>query len=533
LYFFFKHEITFPVSIEPEMCKTIPNICEFYRPIRKYLYSILFEPSTIIREQVYNSEHGSFLTEISSEFLSSKPTIEQLWFGTNPDTDRTIRLKTFLQSLIHCDLPIIASQTHEYLLLICLLRYIFTEMNRSSTTIFHTYELLAFLSQAVLINELKTVNLSNIQIKTYETRAIQLAHLFVRGYETIIFANEITGAPIHPKYSCLTTIFHGKYFHQKYLQAQYYQQNPDLILILADGNVHCAQIISHLFDIILDRSVNTNNQTPVQQQQQYSIVPPQQQRILKQERTQKFVANSTRPPMRNNHKQNGQNHQQTPITNFRQQQQQQPPPPIRNGVNKKNNMNNNLTPFNIKNQSQTKKMQSHTPIQSSNQQILTNEQWNANHLAIPPNQQTHTINNIQTVPIQHVQTLNTNYINQLDEQFLHFQIQPPQPVLSTPIAYSHPSPMLTPQIPIIPYGPIHPSPYSFPAYYQTATTPYQPLPPTQILPGLPPQAPIHLQRTTNYPPQRLSPTSMQTFQQQTPISIQRQMTRLPNFDYSQ
>lgn len=531
-----KREITFPVSIEPEMCATIPNICEFYRPIRKYLYSILFEPSTIVREQVYNSEHGSYLNEISSEYLSGKATIEQLWFGTNPDQDRTIRLKTFLQSLIHCDLPIISSQKHEYLLLICLLRYIFIEMNRSSTTTFHTYELLAFLSQAVLINELKNVvNLSNIQIKTYETRAIQLAHLFVRGYETIMFANEITGAPIHPKYSCLTTIFHGKYFHQKYLQAQYYQQNQDLIFILADGNVHCAQIISHLFDIILDRSANNKNtnQTPIQQQQQqYSIIPPQQQRILKQERTQKFVANSTRQPMRSNHKHVDYNNQQTPITNFRQQpsapikQQAQ----IRNGINKKNNNNNSVTPFNIKNQSQTKNLQSHTPIQS-NQQFFTNEQWNSNHLTIP-NQKTYAINNMQAVPIQHA-----NYINQLDEQFLHLQIQQPtlpQPILSSPLAYSpHPSAMLTPQFPIIAYNHIHPSPYSLPAYYPTSTTPYQPLPQSQILPGLPPHAPIHYQRTTNYPSQRLSPTSMQTFQQQTPISIQRQMHHIPNLDYSQ
>lgn len=174
-----------------------------------------------------------------------------------------------------------------------------------------------------------------------------------------------------------------------------------------------------------------------------------------------------------------------------------------------------VTPFNIKNQSQTKKFQSHTPIQ-------TNEQWNSNHLSVP-NQKMYAINNMQTVPIQHCQTLNS-YVNQLDEQFLHLQIQPPQPILSTPIAYSHPTAMLTPQIPIIPYNHMQ---YPHPAYYQT--TPYQPLPQTQVLPGLPPHAPIHPQRTTI----NISPASMQTFQQQTPISIQRQMNRMPNLDYAQ
>ena len=230
------------------MCNTIPNICEFYRPIRRYLYSILFDHSTSIREQVYNSEHGSYLTEIISEEISSKPTIEQLWFGINPDEDRPLRLKTFLQSLIYCDLPQLFSISHEYLLLICILRYIYMEFSHSST-IFHIYELIIFLSQAVLINELQPKTLMNsqstnifnqyehIQIKTYETRPIQLAHLFLRGYETIMFANEICGAPIHPKYACLSHFFHGKLFHQKYLQGQYYQQNQDLILILSDGNV--------------------------------------------------------------------------------------------------------------------------------------------------------------------------------------------------------------------------------------------------------------------------------------------------------
>ena len=233
------------------MCNTIPSSCEFYRPIRKYLYSILFDNPTKIREQVYNSEHGSYLTEILSEQLSSKPTIEQLWFGTSPDEDRQLRLKTFLQSLSYCDLPKIYSISHDYLLFICLLRYIYMEFFRYSSTsaILHTYELIAFISQAVLITELQPKPLMNlqstsfsnqyehIQITNYETRPIQLAHLFMRGFETMIFANEVCGAPIDPKYCCPSHFFNGKLFHQKYLQAQYYQQNQDLILILSDGNV--------------------------------------------------------------------------------------------------------------------------------------------------------------------------------------------------------------------------------------------------------------------------------------------------------
>ena len=127
----------------------------------------------------------------------------------------------------------------------------------STSAILHTYELIAFISQAVLITELQPKPLMNlqstnflnqydhIQITNYETRPIQLAHLFMRGFETIIFANEICGAPIHPKYCCSTHFFNGKLFHQKYLQAQYYQQNQDLIIILCDGNVRTRKIINH------------------------------------------------------------------------------------------------------------------------------------------------------------------------------------------------------------------------------------------------------------------------------------------------
>lgn len=258
-----QREITFPVTIEPEMCNTIPNICEFYRPIRQYLYSILFAPQTIVREQVYNSEHGSFLIEVCCDSLSSTCTIEQLWFGSNPDGDRQLRLKTFLQSLQYCDRPRFYTLSHDYLLLVCILRYMYiTLSHHSSTSVgIHTYEWMAFISQAVLITELqpkplmnlKAMHVSNqyehIQIANYETRPVQLAHLFMRGLETMVFANEVCGSPIHPRYACPSHFFNGKLFHQKYLQAQYYQQTQDLMALLCDGNVRktTREIVSSLW----------------------------------------------------------------------------------------------------------------------------------------------------------------------------------------------------------------------------------------------------------------------------------------------
>ncbi|CAF3215367.1 unnamed protein product [Rotaria socialis] len=623
----YKHEITFPVTIEPEMCNTIPGVCEFFRPIRKYVYSILFDSKTIIREQAYNSEHGSYLTDIHCEQLSLKHTIEQLWFGTNPDEDRHLRMKTFLQSLYYCDLPTMYSMSLDYLIFLCILRYIYMEFFRYSSTsgILQTYELMAFISQAVLITELQPKPLMNlqstnflnqydhIQIINYETRPIQLAHLFMRGFETILFANEVCGAPVHPKYCCPSHFFNGKLFHQKYLQAQYYQQNQDLMIILCDGNAHFAQLGSHLLDIILDRTPNGNfHHTPMQKQQyQYPTAAPppqqqQQQRALKNpsRQGQPLVANSTRTLMRNNNKPSTKNElnnqQQTPISNFRQQQQQPPPIKQQAGYTKTAgtmNNNNNVTPFNVKSHQQSMKFNTH-PVQNMNyatpppplQHKLPTEQWAApptsallpNHLHMQPQHQpTNSIHNIQSIPLQYQQPMTNNFIDS-HEQFIHLQLHPQSmPTTPSPMPYPHATQIINPHIPMAAYNHLHPPPYTIPngptfyqpspsstnSFQQPIATPYHPHHP-QIVPGLPPHAPIAPQRTANFTTvisttnnnnnnpnhyqqsaQCISQTSMQTQEmnlqalqqriieqqkhQQTPISIQRQMNRLHAVDYTQ
>jgi len=150
--------------------------------------------------------------------------------------------------------------------------------------------------------------------------------------------------------------------------------------------------------------------------------------------------------------------------------------------------------------------------------------------------------------------------------------------MTTPIPYPHPTQIMNPHIPIAPpYNHLHPppppppyaipngptfyqpSPQSTTTFQQPLTTPYHPHHP-QILPGLPPHAPLASQRTVNFTTnntnnyqqqsQRLSPTSIQTQEmniqalqqriieqqkhQQTPLSIQRQINRLPpTADYTQ
>jgi hypothetical protein len=168
-----------------------------------------------------------------------------------------------------------------------------------------------------------------------------------------------------------------------------------------------------------------------------------------------------------------------------------------------------------------------------------------------------------------------SFINPLDEQFVHLQIHPPSIITTpAPIPYPHLTPIINPNIPIASYTHLHPpppygipngptfyqpSPTSTTTFQQPLATPYHPHHP-QILPGLPPHAPIASHRTVNFTTtiptnnyhqhtQRLSPTSTQTQDmniqalqqrmmeqqkhQQTPISLQRQMNRLPTVDYTQ
>ena len=199
----------------------------------------------------YNSEHGSYLNEVHCDKTLPECKIEQLWFDTNTDNTSQLRLKTFLQSLHYCDLPRFYTMSHDYFLFTCILRYIYMTLVHSFSTSMptHTYELMAFISQAVLLNEFYQTctneSFSNdfndpleyIQMSAFEIRPIQLAQLFMRGFETVLFANEVCASPIHAKYICPWKFFNGRLFHYKYIQAHQCQQNPDLMDILCNGNV--------------------------------------------------------------------------------------------------------------------------------------------------------------------------------------------------------------------------------------------------------------------------------------------------------
>ncbi|CAF0734335.1 unnamed protein product [Didymodactylos carnosus] len=384
----YKREITLPVTLEPEICSLIPSAGEFYRPIRSFIYGLLFNYSShkhvsrlAIREQVYNSSGGSYLTEVSCDQATpDQPTLEQLWFGQDPANDRLLRMKTLLACL-KCSNSDISQIPHDYLLLLSVLRYMFTHSSHQ----IQIWEICAFLSQALLICEQQPKPLMNLQpliapatvssmcggsssgdydqihIELYQARPVQLAQLFVRGIETAQFANDVCGAPLHPRYCTIWRYFNGKLFHQKYIQATYHCQTYDLMMILCDGNIQYAQMGLRFLDIILDRTSSHSLFSPLQQQS-----APVQNRSSEKLQQQKFVKTSRSnhqplPPSSSSQKKSptttvdSKDMNSTGTTSILPRQQHRPPnkfyqnqtqtnKQISTSINPTNNMNNVVLP---------------------------------------------------------------------------------------------------------------------------------------------------------------------------------------------
>ena len=97
-------------------------------------------------------------------------------------------------------------------------------------------ELDAFLAQALspqLTTECNASNLREIKLQRVDSRAVQLASIFMSGVQAAIFANDACAVPIPWELVCPWNYFDGKLFHSKYLLAC---QNATLA-DLCDGKV--------------------------------------------------------------------------------------------------------------------------------------------------------------------------------------------------------------------------------------------------------------------------------------------------------
>nr|XP_027232877.1 constitutive coactivator of PPAR-gamma-like protein 2 isoform X2 [Penaeus vannamei] len=164
-------EVKFGVCMEDENSRELPNAVLFYRPVRQFVYAILFNlhhhtfmarkakeegqkglatevPEIKVREWVYTKNNPYRTADIveATPINWAVPTVQRLWFGSVVD-DKKRRLRAFL-SCMRSDSPLMLHTSHvpqHLLIMATVLRYI---MSNPTGPVLRKQELDAFLVTA-------------------------------------------------------------------------------------------------------------------------------------------------------------------------------------------------------------------------------------------------------------------------------------------------------------------------------------------------------------------------------------------------
>ncbi|XP_042870963.1 constitutive coactivator of PPAR-gamma-like protein 1 isoform X2 [Penaeus japonicus] len=235
-------EVKFGVCMEDENSRELPNAVLFYRPVRQFVYAILFNlhhhtfmarkakeegqkglatevPEIKVREWVYTKNNPYRTADIveATPINWAVPTVQRLWFGSVVD-DKKRRLRAFL-SCMRSDSPLMLHTSHvpqHLLIMATVLRYI---MSNPTGPVLRKQELDAFLVTAFSPDLTNAHYLQDLQLPLVTARGAQLAALFMRGVETALFANDACGAPVPWLMCCPWLYFDGKLFHAKLIRA--------------------------------------------------------------------------------------------------------------------------------------------------------------------------------------------------------------------------------------------------------------------------------------------------------------------------
>uniref|UniRef100_F7AM48 Constitutive coactivator of peroxisome proliferator-activated receptor gamma n=1 Tax=Ciona intestinalis TaxID=7719 RepID=F7AM48_CIOIN len=258
-------EIKLDVSLEDDSNQSIPPLAHIFRPIRQHIYGILFSISSIMRttNQVINDSLRSpvkFVLKVRpiiiKEWCGARnkttwtpelvpplpfddwqvPALTSLWFGTEP-VDKNRRMRAFL-SCLHSDTPSMLNPhfvPHHTLVLCCLLRYL---IQFPSSCVLHRHEIDAFLATSVSV--LLFDPYEEKEAPHLTPRGIELASMFMRGVDMVLFANSACGEPIPAKYAAPWMYFDGRVFQHKLFLSL--QEGANLVQ-LCDGKVdHVARV---------------------------------------------------------------------------------------------------------------------------------------------------------------------------------------------------------------------------------------------------------------------------------------------------
>ncbi|KAA0707649.1 Constitutive coactivator of PPAR-gamma-like protein 1 [Triplophysa tibetana] len=266
-----KGEIKLSVTIEDEANKDLPSAVQLYRPIRQYVYGVLFSlaeakkraerlamrrnrlpeyPAVIIKEWAAykgKSPHTPELVEALPFREWTCPNLKKLWLGKAVE-DKNRRMRAFL-ACIRSDTPAMLNPANvptPLMVLCCVLRFM---LQWPGVRILRRNELDAFLAQALSPKLYEPDQLQDLKIDNLDPRGVQLAALFMSGVDMALFANDVCGQPIPWEHCCPWMYFDGKLLQSKLIQAN---RDKAPLIDLCDGQTELVAKVEKMRQSILE-----------------------------------------------------------------------------------------------------------------------------------------------------------------------------------------------------------------------------------------------------------------------------------------
>ncbi|XP_056129025.1 constitutive coactivator of PPAR-gamma-like protein 1 homolog isoform X2 [Lampris incognitus] len=236
-----KGEIKISVTIEDEANKDLPSAVQLFRPIRQYVYGVLFSLAeakkkaerlamkknclpqyspVIVKEWAAykgKSPHTPELVEALPFREWTCPNLKRLWLGKSMEY-KNRRMRAFL-ACMRSDTPAMLNPANvptTLIVLCCVLRYL---LHWPGVRILRRNELDAFLAQALSPKLYEPDQLQELKIDHLDPRGVQLAALFMSGVDMALLANDVCGQPIPWEHCCPWMYFDGKLLQSKLLRA--------------------------------------------------------------------------------------------------------------------------------------------------------------------------------------------------------------------------------------------------------------------------------------------------------------------------
>uniref|UniRef100_A0A665WM96 Family with sequence similarity 120A n=1 Tax=Echeneis naucrates TaxID=173247 RepID=A0A665WM96_ECHNA len=266
-----KGEIKLSVTIEDEGNKDLPTAVQLFRPIRQYVYGVLFSLAQVRKKAERLAVRKNYLPEyihvMVKEWAACKgksphtpelvealpfrewtcPNLKKLWLGKAAE-DKNRRMRAFLACL-RSDTPAMLNPANiptPLLVLCCVLRFM---LHWPGVRILRRNELDAFLAQALSPKLYEPDQLQELKIDNLDPRGVQLAALFMSGVDMALFANDACGQPIPWEHCCPWMYFDGKLLQSKLIRAN---REKAQLIDLCDGQPELVTKVEKMRQSILE-----------------------------------------------------------------------------------------------------------------------------------------------------------------------------------------------------------------------------------------------------------------------------------------